>query len=57
MQRIIYFNERRNGLHEEIQTSTIPETDMLENINDEELEDEFKSYLKMETQILEQLKG
>lgn len=30
---------------------------MLENINDDELEEEFKSYLKIETQLLEQLKG
>ena len=55
MQRIVYFNERREGMHEEISTTVIPESDMLENIQDDDLEDDFKSYLKMEASILEEM--
>jgi len=55
VQRIVYFNERREGLHEEISTTVIPESDMLENIQDDDLEEDFKSYLKMESQILEEM--
>ena len=56
VQRIIYFNERKEGQHCEIETTHVTESDMLENINDEELEEDFKSYLKIESQLLEELK-
>ena len=42
-------------MHEEISTTVIPESDMLENIQDDDLEDDFKSYLKMEASILEEM--
>jgi hypothetical protein len=55
VKRIKYFNERRNGEHEDIATVSVLDSDMLEDFNDEELEEDFKSYLKLESQLLEQL--
>lgn len=54
-QRILYFDETENHEEESENLTLAADADMLENIQDDELEGEFKDYLKLEKEILETL--